>query len=113
MNAKGKNKDAAFELMKWMSGKDAQKMRSESGTVLSAITEQLEEMKTKEVKDKPVIDMMQYAQKPVRLKGIEGQYFGDFFGKAIEKIFLGQASVADAMKEAAKLTDEKIAKEKK
>ena len=35
MNSKTKHKEEAFELMKWLSGTDAQKLRSKDGLVLS------------------------------------------------------------------------------
>lgn len=62
VNAAGKNKEAAYELVKWLSGTDAQKLRSANGKVLPATVKELDAVKAKEVADKPVIEMMDYAK---------------------------------------------------
>ncbi|TQR47103.1 ABC transporter substrate-binding protein [Paenibacillus popilliae] len=108
MNANGKHKKEAYEFMKWLSGTEAQKLRSENGFVLPATVKELEEVKSKEIADKPVIEMMQYAKKPVTLISGNGPIFVEEFSKALEKILLDRSSIKDALDEAAKAIDSKI-----
>ncbi|MGZ9583363.1 ABC transporter substrate-binding protein [Paenibacillus marinisediminis] len=110
INANSKHKQEAYELVKWLSGKEAQKLRSEGGTVLPATVDELEEVKKTEVADKAVIDMMDYAKKPVTMLSGYGPIFTEEFNKAMEKILLDKATVADALNEAAKTIDSKIQK---
>ncbi|MGG4340647.1 ABC transporter substrate-binding protein [Paenibacillus lautus] len=108
INANGKHKQEAYELLKWLSGTEAQKLRSENGKVLPATVVELEEVKAKEVADKPVIEMMDYAKKPVTLHSTHGPIFVEEFNKAMEKILLKQQDVKGALDEAAKNVDSKI-----
>nr|WP_269433876.1 hypothetical protein [Paenibacillus sp. JCM 10914] len=108
MNANSKHKQEAYELLKWLSGTEAQKLRSENGKVLPATVTELEEVKANEVADKPVIEMMDYAKKPVTLRSTHGPIFVEEFNKAMEKILLKQQDVKGALDEAAKNVDSKI-----
>ncbi|MCM3042153.1 sugar ABC transporter substrate-binding protein [Paenibacillus motobuensis] len=108
MNSKTKHKEEAFELMKWLSGTDAQKLRSKDGLVLPATTTELEEVKATEEKDKPVIEMMSFARKPVTMRSANGPIFKDAFTQALEKILVGKVDVKSALDEAAKTADSKI-----
>ncbi|OMF71469.1 ABC transporter substrate-binding protein [Paenibacillus glucanolyticus] len=108
INANGKHKQEAYELVKWLSGTEAQKLRSENGKVLPATVTELEEVKANEVADKPVIEMMDYAKKPVTLRSTHGPIFVEEFTKAMEKILLKQQDVKGALDEAAKNVDSKI-----
>ncbi|OPG95328.1 ABC transporter substrate-binding protein [Chryseobacterium mucoviscidosis] len=108
INAAGKNKEAAYELVKWLSGTDAQKLRSANGKVLPATVKELDEVKAKEVADKPVIEMMDYAKKPVTMRSTNGPVFVEEFTKALEKVLLGKQDVKGALDEAAKNVDSKI-----
>lgn len=110
VNANSKHKEAAYELVKWLSGPEAQKIRSAEGRVLPATSAELEEVKKTEVEDKAIIDMMDYARKPVTMLSSNGPIFTEEFNKAMEKILLDKATVADAMNEAAKAVDSKIQK---
>ncbi|WP_018757686.1 ABC transporter substrate-binding protein [Paenibacillus terrigena] len=110
INANSKHKQEAYELVKWLSGKEAQVLRSEKGLVLPATVNELEEVKKTEVKDKPIIDMMAFAKKPVTMVSSNGSLFVEEFNKAMEKILLDQSSVKDALNEAAKNVDSKITK---
>ncbi|HEY4391036.1 MAG TPA: sugar ABC transporter substrate-binding protein [Paenibacillus sp.] len=108
MNSKSKHKEEAYELMKWLSGTDAQKLRSKDGLVLPATTVELDQVKATEEKDKPVIEMMDFAQKPVTMRSSNGPIFKDAFTQALEKVLLGKADVKGALDEAAKTVDSKI-----
>lgn len=110
MNANGKHKKEAFELMKWLSGTEAQKARSEKGQVLPATVAELDQVKSKEVVDKPVIEMMDYAKKPISMRSANAPIFTEEFNKAIEKVLLDKSTVKDALDEAAKTVDSKIKK---
>jgi len=110
INANGKHKAEAYELVKWLSGKEAQILRSEKGLVLPATIEELEEVKKTEVADQPIIRMMDYSKKPVNMISSNGPIFIDEFNKAMEKILLNKTSVRDALNEAAKIVDSKITK---
>lgn len=110
INANGKHKEEAYELVKWLSGKEAQEIRSEKGLVLPATIEQLDEVKKTEVADQPIIKMMDYSKKPVNMISADGPIFIDEFNKAMEKILLGKSSVRDALNEAAKAVDSQITK---
>ncbi|MFE4711196.1 ABC transporter substrate-binding protein [Paenibacillus sp. NPDC056722] len=108
MNSKTKHKAEAFELMKWLSGTDAQKLRSKNGLVLPATVAELDQVKTTEEKDKPVIEMMNFARKPVTMRSANGPIFKEAFTQALEKILLGKLDVKSALDEAAKTADSKI-----
>lgn len=108
VNAEGKHKEAAYELAKWLSGTEAQKLRSANGKVLPSTVKELAEVKAKEVSDKPVIEMMDYAKKPVTLRSANGPVFVEQFTKALEKVLLGKQDVKGALDEAAKNVDSKI-----
>ncbi|MFF2016607.1 ABC transporter substrate-binding protein [Paenibacillus sp. NPDC058177] len=108
MNSKTKHKVEAFELMKWLSGTDAQKLRSKNGLVLPATVAELDQVKTTEEKDKPVIEMMNFARKPVTMRSANGPIFKEAFTQALEKILLGKLDVKSALDEAAKTADSKI-----
>ena len=108
VNAQGKHKQESYELAKWLSGTEAQKLRSENGAVLPATTAELDEVKAKEVNDKPVIEMMQFANKPVTMRSANGPLFVSEFSQAIEKVMLGKADAKTALTEAAKNVDSKI-----
>ncbi|MEC0243135.1 sugar ABC transporter substrate-binding protein [Paenibacillus dokdonensis] len=110
MNANGKHKKEAFELMKWLSGTEAQKARSEKGQVLPATVAELDQVKSKEVVDKPVIEMMDYAKKPISMRSADAPIFTEEFNKAIEKVLLDKSTVKDALDEAAKTVDSKLKK---
>lgn len=110
MNANGKHKQEAFELMKWLSGTEAQKARSEKGQVLPATVAELDQVKSTEVVDKPVIEMMNYAKKPISMRSANAPIFTEEFNKAMEKILLDKSTVKDALDEAAKNVDSKIQK---
>jgi len=107
VNSKGKNKEAAYELAKWLSGPEAQKIRAKDGKVLPATLTDLEEVKSTEVSEKAVIDMMDYAKKPVTMLSSNGPIFVEEFGNAMEKVLLKKSSVEDAFNEAAANVDEK------
>jgi multiple sugar transport system substrate-binding protein len=96
VNAQGKHKQEAYELAKWLSGTEAQKLRSANGVVLPAATKELNDVKAKEVADKPVIDMMQYEMKPVTMRSANGPLFVTEFTQAIEKVLLGKADANTA-----------------
>jgi multiple sugar transport system substrate-binding protein len=96
VNAQGKHKQVAYELAKWLSGTEALKLRSANGIVLPATTKELNDVKAKEVADKPVIDMMQYAMKPVTMRSANGPLFVTEFTQAIEKVLLGKADANTA-----------------
>ncbi|GGF90499.1 ABC transporter substrate-binding protein [Paenibacillus aceti] len=108
MNSKTKHKEEAFELMKWLSGTDAQKLRSKDGLVLPATTAELDQVKATEEKDKPVIEMMSFARKPVTMRSANGPIFKDAFTQALEKILIGKVDVKSALDEAAKTADSKV-----
>ncbi|OBZ19045.1 ABC transporter substrate-binding protein [Bacillus sp. FJAT-27264] len=108
MNSKTKHKAEAFELMKWLSGTDAQKLRSKNGLVLPATVAELDQVKATEEKDKPVIEMMNFARKPVTMRSANGPIFKEAFTQALEKILLGKLDVKSALDEAAKTADSKI-----
>ncbi|MEK3732488.1 MULTISPECIES: sugar ABC transporter substrate-binding protein [Paenibacillus] len=108
INAASKNKEEAYELVKWLSGTEAQKLRSDNNKVLPATVAELEEVKANEVSDQPVIAMMDYARKPVTLRSAHGPIFVEEFSKAMEKILLDQQDVKSALDEAAKNVDSKI-----
>ncbi|MFF2909794.1 ABC transporter substrate-binding protein [Paenibacillus sp. NPDC057934] len=108
MNSKTKHKAEAFELMKWLSGTDAQKLRSKNGLVLPATVAELDQVKATEEKDKPVIEMMNFARKPVTMRSANGPIFKEAFTQALEKILLGKLDVKSALDEAAKNADSKI-----
>ncbi|MFC3745575.1 ABC transporter substrate-binding protein [Paenibacillus sp. GCM10012306] len=108
MNSKTKHKAEAFELMKWLSGQDAQKLRSKNGLVLPATVAELDQVKATEEKDKPVIEMMSFARKPVTMRSSNGPIFKEAFTQALEKILLGKLDVKAALDEAAKNADSKI-----
>ncbi|GIP21941.1 sugar ABC transporter substrate-binding protein [Paenibacillus sp. J22TS3] len=110
VNAAGKHKQEAYELVKWLSGTEAQKLRSSNGAVLPATVKELDEVKTKEVNDKPVIEMMNFAKKPVTMRSGNGPIFVEQFTGALEKIMLNQSTVKEALDEAAKNVDSKIKK---
>lgn len=110
MNANGKHKKEAYELMKWLSGTEAQKARSEKGQVLPATVAELDQVKSTEVVDKPVIEMMDYAKKPISMRSANAPTFTEEFNKAVEKVLLNKSTVKDALDEAAKNVDSKIAK---
>ncbi|RJG21989.1 sugar ABC transporter substrate-binding protein [Paenibacillus thiaminolyticus] len=110
MNANGKHKKEAYELMKWLSGTEAQKARSEGGKVLPATVKELDEVKKTEVVDKPVIEMMDFAKKPISMRSANAPIFTEQFNKAVERILLGDATVKDALDQAAKEVDSKISK---
>ncbi|GIO34057.1 MULTISPECIES: ABC transporter substrate-binding protein [Paenibacillus] len=108
MNANGKHKKEAFELMKWLSGTEAQKARSEKGQVLPATVAELDQVKSTEVVDKPVIEMMNFAKKPISMRSANAPIFTEEFNKAMEKILLDKSTVKEALDEAAKTVDSKI-----
>ncbi|MFD1177658.1 ABC transporter substrate-binding protein [Paenibacillus puldeungensis] len=108
INAAGKHKQEAYELVKWLSGTEAQKLRSENSKVLPATVKELGEVKAKEVADKPVIEMMNYAKKPVTMRSANGPVFVEEFTKAMEKILLNKQDVKGALDEAAKNIDSKV-----
>lgn len=108
MNSKTKHKAEAYELMKWLSGTDAQKARSQNGLVLPATVAELDQVKATEEKDKPVIEMMNFARKPVTMRSANGPIFKEAFTQALEKILLGKLDVKTALDEAAKSADSKI-----
>jgi multiple sugar transport system substrate-binding protein len=108
MNSKTKHKAEAFELMKWLSGTDAQKLRSKNGLVLPATVAELDQVKATEEKDKPVIEMMNFARKPVTMRSANGPIFKEAFTQALEKILLGKLDVKPALDEAAKNADSKL-----
>ncbi|HWO53702.1 MAG TPA: sugar ABC transporter substrate-binding protein [Paenibacillus cookii] len=110
MNANGKHKKEAFELMKWLSGTEAQKARSEKGQVLPATVAELDQVKSTEVVDKPVIEMMNFAKKPISMRSANAPIFTEEFNKAMEKILLDKSTVKEALDEAAKAVDGKIKK---
>lgn len=110
MNSKTKHKAEAYELMKWLSGTDAQKARSQNGLVLPATVAELDQIKATEEKDKPVIEMMNFARKPVTMRSANGPIFKEAFTQALEKILLGKLDVKTALDEAAKSADSKINK---
>lgn len=110
INAASKHKQEAYELVKWLSGTDAQKLRSANGRVLPATIKELEEVKANEVADKPVIEMMNFARKPVTLRSPNGPIFVEEFTKALEKMLLGEQDVKTALDEAAKNVDSKLKK---
>ncbi|OPA75744.1 ABC transporter substrate-binding protein [Paenibacillus selenitireducens] len=108
INANSKNKEAAYELVKFLSGTEAQKLRSEEGKVLPATVAELDEVKKTEVADQPVIEMMNFAKKPVTMVSSNGPIFVEEFTKALEKILLKKSTVQDALNEAAKTIDSKV-----
>ncbi|GJM77113.1 sugar ABC transporter substrate-binding protein [Paenibacillus macerans] len=108
VNAASKHKQEAYELVKWLSGTDAQKLRAENSKVLPATVAELDQVKEAEVADKPVIEMMSYAKKPVTMRSANGPVFVEEFTKALEKILLGKQDVKGALDEAAKNVDGKI-----
>jgi multiple sugar transport system substrate-binding protein len=110
MNANGKHKKEAFELMKWLSGTEAQKARSEKGQVLPATIAELDQVKSKEVVDKPVIEMMAFAKKPISMRSVNAPIFTEEFNKAVEKVLLEKSTVKEALDEAAKNVDSKVKK---
>ncbi|MCJ8011611.1 sugar ABC transporter substrate-binding protein [Paenibacillus sp. KQZ6P-2] len=110
MNANSQHKKEAFELMKWLSGTEAQKARSEKGQVLPATVAELDQVKSTEVVDKPVIEMMDYAKKPISMRSANAPIFTEEFNKAIEKVLLDKSTVKEALDEAAKTVDSKIQK---
>ncbi|WP_438348777.1 ABC transporter substrate-binding protein [Paenibacillus sp. FA6] len=110
INANGKHKAEAYELVKWLSGKEAQILRSEKGTVLPATIAELDQVKATEVADQPIIEMMEYSKKPVTMISSNGPIFVEEFNKAMEKILLDKSSVRDALNEAAKAVDSTINK---
>ncbi|WP_068505206.1 ABC transporter substrate-binding protein [Paenibacillus kribbensis] len=110
INASSKHKQEAYEMVKWLSGVDAQKLRSNNGKVLPATVKELEKVKAKEVADKPVIEMMNFAKKPITLRSANGPIFVEEFTKALEKMLLGEQDVRTALDEAAKNVDSKIKK---
>ncbi|MBT2291227.1 sugar ABC transporter substrate-binding protein [Paenibacillus albidus] len=110
MNSKTKHKAESYELMKWLSGTESQKLRSEKGLVLPATVAELDQVKATEEKDKPVIEMMDFAQKPVTLRSVNGTIFKEAFTKALETTLLGKLDLKSALDEAAKDADAKIKK---
>ncbi|MEC0236192.1 sugar ABC transporter substrate-binding protein [Paenibacillus kribbensis] len=110
INASSKHKQEAYELVKWLSGVEAQKLRSTNGKVLPATVKELEEVKAKEMADKPVIEMMNFAKKPITLRSANGPIFVEEFTKALEKMLLGEQDTRTALDEAAKNVDSKIKK---
>ncbi|WP_179032509.1 ABC transporter substrate-binding protein [Paenibacillus kribbensis] len=110
INASSTHKQEAYELVKWLSGADAQKLRSNNGKVLPATVKELEKVKAKEVADKPVIEMMNFAKKPITLRSANGPIFVEEFTKALEKMLLGEQDTRTALDEAAKNVDSKIKK---
>ncbi|MBW7456743.1 sugar ABC transporter substrate-binding protein, partial [Paenibacillus sepulcri] len=108
VNSKSKHKQEAYELVKWLSGTDAQKLRSKDGLVLPATVTELEAVKSAEQADKAVIEMMDYAQKPVTMRSGNGPLFKDEFTQALEKVLLGRQDMKAALDEAAKNVDAKI-----
>lgn len=108
INAQGKHKEEAYKLVKWLSGKEAQELYSEGGNSLPATADALDQLKKTEVEEKAIIEMMDYAKKPVTLLTSNGPIFTEEFNKAVEKILLEKSSVADALDEAAKAIENKI-----
>ncbi|MEG6590101.1 sugar ABC transporter substrate-binding protein [Paenibacillus barengoltzii] len=108
INAASKHKQEAYELVKWLSGTNAQKIRAENSKVLPATVAELEQVKATEVADKPVIEMMNYAKKPVTMRSAHGPIFVEEFSKAMEKMLLDKQDVKCALDEAAKNVDSKI-----
>jgi multiple sugar transport system substrate-binding protein len=108
MNSKGKHKEEAYELMKWLSGTEAQKLRSKGGLVLPATVKELDQVKATEEKDKPVIEMMSYAHKPISMRSANAPIFKDAFIQALEKVLLTKTDVKSALNDAARSVDAKL-----
>ncbi|GGD80540.1 ABC transporter substrate-binding protein [Paenibacillus nasutitermitis] len=108
VNSKGKHKQEAYELAKWLSGTEAQKLRSADGQILPATVKELDEVKAAEQNDKAIIEMMDYARLPVTMRSSNGSLFREQFTQALEKVLLGRQDMKAALDEAAKNVDAKL-----
>lgn len=111
--SKSKVKDAAWEVMKYISNKDAAQARYDAKSDLPSNQALLDQVKASDPASAGLIDIMEYATQTVRQKGDMGQYFDAPYQAAFEEILIANADPKAALDKAAAAIDKKIAEESK
>lgn len=101
ISASSKNKEAAWEVLKWLTGERASQVRAEKEAVFPTAAAQLEEVKAGLSDDqKALIETLEYSVAPIGMRGELGSKINVALGEAFERITYKDGTTQNIMDDA-------------
>lgn len=101
ISSSSKNKEAAWEVLKWLTGERASEVRAEKEAVFPTAAAQLESVKAGMSEDqKALISTLEYSVPPIGMRGELGSKINVALSVAFERIIYKDGATQDIMNEA-------------